>query len=103
VNSLVKDQEEVRPKPPEGLNNTRLNSLAMGGGIPLSFVLLSTISSEAKFGKGRQSVPLGQRIANRCIKQKLLPSGQICNNIHDGVCEVSLFLRINVLRVVGRR
>jgi hypothetical protein len=44
---------------------------------------------------------LSKRVANRGVDEVLFPSGQVSNNVHDGLERVLLFLRVQVRGVIG--
>ena len=85
---LIQHCKKALANVPKGFNDTWLDPLTSRGRIVAQLVLFTATSRDAWSGKGRHSVPFGQRVANRRIEQIFFPGGREGYYIHDGISGV---------------
>ncbi len=92
---------KIFAQPPEGFNDAREDSFALGNWIAGFLIEFAKVRGTARLGKGTLRVPLGQRIANGGINKKSFTSWCHSHDIHNSVSEVLCLEWVKIVNIVG--
>ena len=80
---VLQECMKITAQATKGFQNAGQNSLALGGRVPRFLITFPDFRSMARMEKGTISVPLGQRITDGSINEKLFSCRSQSKNVHN--------------------